>query len=415
MPLKSGQALNRDLGKILNSSHQDDLRSLQGKILSGRILSINQTGDSGNGTAVVQILDDIKLSGGDILLDVLPLYPNIKNYPLTNETVLVISLANKDYQSSFGTLTFYYLSPLNLWNSQQVNPIPYPTTTITPSTQNKGYLEVEAIGIPNKPSSGSNTVFNTGNYFDEKGNLNPTYPYEGDFIIDGRFGNSIRLGNTVPNGTTFVPNEWSLTGSIGDPITILSNQKTPFSPSWDSTTEQINKDGSSIYLTSTQQIPLQPGGGNLYSSYNTPPTKINQYNKKQIILNSGRLVFNASEDHLLLSSIKSIGLNSIDSVNIDTKKTVIKTSNIIEGGGIFLGSKEATEPVLKGDTTVFLLEQICDTLISLCVALSTQSNMNVQSPAMLINTNNAASATQSVLNGVKNQLESTKSKFTKTL
>lgn len=41
--------------------------------------------------------------------------------------------------------------------------------------------------------------------------------------------------------------------------------------------------------------------------------------------------------------------------------------------------------------------------------------MNVQSPAMLINTNNAASATQSVLNGVKNQLESTKSKFTKTL
>ena len=415
MPLKSGQALLRDLGKVVNSTQSDNVRKLQGKILSGRILEINQTGDSGNGTAVVQILDDIKLNGSNILIDVLPLYPNIKNYPLTNETVLIISLANKDYQSRFGSLTFYYLSPLNLWNSQQVNPIPYPTNTITPSTQNKGYLEIEAIGIPNKPSSGSNTVFNPGNYFDEKGNLNPTYPYEGDFIIDGRFGNSLRLGNTVPNGTTFVPNEWSLTGSIGDPITILSNKKSPYSPSWDSITEQINQDGSSIYLTSTQQIPLQPGGGNLYFSYTTPPTKINQYNNKQIILNSGRLVFNSSEDHLLLSSIKSIGLSSIDSVNIDTKKTVINITDVIGGGGIFLGGKDATEPVLKGDTTVFLLEQICDTLISLCVALSTQSNMNVQSPAMLINTNNAASSTLSVITGVKNQLKSTKSKFTKTL
>jgi hypothetical protein len=127
------------------------------------------------------------------------------------------------------------------------------------------------------------------------------------------------------------------------------------------------------------------------------------------------LVFNSSEDHLLLSSIKSIGLSSIDSVNIDTRKTIINTKDVFSGGGIFLGGKDATEPVLKGDTTVFLLEQICDTLISLCVALSTQSNMNVQSPMMLINTNKAASSTLSVISGVKNQLESTKSKFTKTL
>ena len=76
---------------------------------------------------------------------------------------------------------------------------------------------------------------------------------------------------------------------------------------------------------------------------------------------------------------------------------------------------QATEPVLKGDTTVFLLEQLCDTLISLCVALSTQSNMAAQSPVMLINTNNAATSTQSVLSGIKNQLENAKSKFTNTL
>jgi len=415
MVLKSGQSLNKSLGQIINTSQDDALKQLSGKLISGRVLNINQTGGSDNGIATIQILDDIKVNGSNTLIGVLPLYPNTKNYPLTNETVLVIALANKEYQSNFGTLTFYYLSPLNLWNNQQVNPIPYPTQTITPNTQNKGYLEVAAVGIPNKPSSGSNTVFNPGNYFQEKSNINPTYPYEGDYIIDGRFGNSIRLGNTVPNGITFVPNEWSKIGDLGDPITILSNQKAPYAPAWDSITEQINQDGSSIYLTSTQQIPLQTGGNNSYNSYDNQPIKVNQYDKKQVIVNSGRLVFNASQDHLLLSSIKSIGLSSIESVNIDSKKFVINTQDFISGGGIFLGGKEATEPVLKGDTTVFLLEQLCDTLISLCVALSTQSNMAAQSPVMLINTNNAATSTQSVLSGIKNQLENAKSKFTNTL
>ena len=41
--------------------------------------------------------------------------------------------------------------------------------------------------------------------------------------------------------------------------------------------------------------------------------------------------------------------------------------------------------------------------------------MAAQSPVMLINTNNAATSTQSVLSGIKNQLENAKSKFTNTL
>ena len=65
--------------------------------------------------------------------NVLPFFPNIKNYPLVNEIVLIIALANKEYQNDFNNLTFYYLSPLNLWNNNQSNPLPYPTEqTITP-------------------------------------------------------------------------------------------------------------------------------------------------------------------------------------------------------------------------------------------------------------------------------------------
>lgn len=163
--LKSGQTLYKSLGNIVNNSTRDDLKNLTGKLLSGRILEIDQSGTPTNGYAQVQVLDEIQLGGANILVNVLPLFPNLKNYPLTNETVLVIALANREYKNNFNNLTFYYLSPLNLWNSNQSNPIPYPTETITPSSQNKGILEVEAVGNPNKPTSSSNTTFTPGTYF----------------------------------------------------------------------------------------------------------------------------------------------------------------------------------------------------------------------------------------------------------
>ena len=138
---------------------------------------------------------------------------------------------------------------INLWNSIETNPLPLT------NTEN----------------------FKPGTYFIEQGLVNPLYSYEGDTVYSGRFGNNIRMGNTVPNGTTFVDNNWSITGSIGNPITIITNGLHPQSPSYNSITEDINKDKSSIYLTSTQQVPILVSSTNNYQSYSTPPTAPNQY------------------------------------------------------------------------------------------------------------------------------------------
>lgn len=408
MALKTGLAQYDNVGTILNTSTRDSIRKLEGKILSCRVLDINESGDSNNGVIVAEILDDIKLKGNNIIPEVYPLDPNAKNYPLVNETVVVIPLANNNFQNNYNRLTFYYLNPINLWNNQQANPIPSPEQNTLPNTQNKGYIQVETTNNPNKPSQGSNTVFSPGKYFNSNIIANPTYPYEGDYIIDGRFGNSIRLGNTVPNGTTFVNNNWS-SGSqttLGDPITIITNQKHTEQPSYNSITEDINLDKSSIYFTSTQIIPLSPSSEK-YTSYNTPPTQISKYANPQIIINSGRLVFNASEDSILLTSKQSINLNSVSSVNIDTSKTIISSKEV------YLGGKDATEPVLKGDTTVFLLEQLCVSLENLCLALTFQASAPNGGP--LFATNQAAASTKSVIEGIRNQLVETKSKISKTL
>ena len=435
-PIKSGQALNRSLGKRSSPSFQDSIRSLEGKMLSGRIVDINQTGTGENGYATIQILNEVEFNGGNIIQNVLPLFPNLKNYPLLNETVLVIGLANKEYKDNFNNLTYYYLSPLNLWNSNQSNPLPYPTNTVTPETQNRGYLEVEATNNPNKPSSGSNTTLTPGTYFNENNIPNPTYPFEGDYIIDGRFGNSLRLGNTVPNGITLVENNWSTTGSIGDPITILTNQKHKEQPSFNSITENINLDGSSIYLTSTQKLPITVSSINDYLSYSTSPeeriqqskqrsaanrefkgdiattiegpTTPNQYAGQQIILNSGRLLLNTTQDHILLSSQKSINLNSVESVNIDAaNRTVIQTPEL------YLGGVQTAQPVILGDDLVELLTDILNDLGTLTKSLKNQIGVPTGSP--LGPTNLIAQTLNAKIGGYKTRLLSSLSQTTKTV
>jgi hypothetical protein len=407
MALKSGLAEYKNLGKISNSSLGDNARSLAGKLISAKIVSINQSGGGSNGTAQIQLLDEFEFNGSKIVPNVLPLFPNIKNYPLINEVVLVLALANKEYQNNYNSLTFYYLSPINLWNSPQVNPIPSPNTNTRPTTQNKGYLEIEATNTPNKPSVGSNTEFKVGNYFVEKSNINPLYAYEGDFIIDGRFGNSIRFGNTVPIRVDSLPNNWSKVGNIGDPITIITNGLHNQSPSYDSITENINSDKSSAYFTSTQQIPIEVASTNDYLSYDnlTPPTLPNQYTGEQVILNSGRLLFNSSKDHILLSSAKSINLNAIESINFDTTGPIV-----MEGSEVYLGSSAAFESAVLGDTLIDLLQGITS---NLATSLNTAAAQLGNNGVPLEPLGSAFRAAANSLNTYGNQLDQAKSNIVK--
>ena len=407
MPISSGLNQFKNLGKIQNSSTQDEIRKLQGSILSARVNSINQEGTGNDGVISVEVLQEVGSTTSNIIPNVLPLFPNYKNYPLVNEVVMVVALANSDFQNNFNRLTYYYINPINLWNSQETNPLPVPSQNVKSASQNKGYLETEA-GNPNKPDSQENTTFKPGTYFTEKGTVNPLYAFEGDTIVEGRFGNSLRLGNTVPNNIASLNNNWSITGSLGDPITIISNGLHSESPSFNSITEDVNTDKSSIYLTSTQQLPIEVSSQNDYLSYNTAPTAPNQYSGNQVILNSGRLLFNTTQDHILLSSAKSINLNTVESVNIDAaNQTVIQTPEL------YLGGIETAQPVVLGDDLVNLLNKVLTDLEFLTGALQNQLGVPVGSP--IGPTNLVAQAINDKIGGYKAELSNVLSNTTKTV
>lgn len=177
-----------------------------------------------------------------------PLFPGTKNYPLINEVIYLISQPSKKIQDKTTAFSLYYISVVNLWNHPHHNAIPYSAGSSIP--QNSKNYQDTAAGSTNKLTDSSGTI-KFGEYFKERQNINPLKPFEGDYIIEGRFSNTIRLGST--GGTS----PWSSVGEQGSPIMILRNgQGETYSNAWQLITEDIDNDASSIYLTSNQKINL---------------------------------------------------------------------------------------------------------------------------------------------------------------
>jgi hypothetical protein len=324
-----------------------------------------------------------------------PLDPSVKNFPLINEIVYILALPNTNIGEFASTKTNYYINTVGIWNHPHHNAFPQ-NSNILPPSQQKDYIQTE-LGSVRRVTDQSTEIF-LGETFIERGNIHPLLPFEGDKIVEGRWGNSIRLGSTVKN----TPNTWSSTGTNGDPITIIRNgQGNQTEEGWIPTVEDINNDDTSVYFTSTQKIPLEASSTS-YSSYTSnPPIQPNEYSGKQLILNSGRLVFNTTEDHLLLSSKKSVNINAISSFNVDSPQSVIQSNSVLLGGA------NAIQPLLYGDTTITLLTQLVDQLSLLSAAL-------VNAPLPTVTTSAAQFITY--LTTLKVQLETTtKSNISKTL
>ena len=330
-----------------------------------------------------------------------PLFPNAKTYPLVNEIVFLVTLPDNNIGELTTSSKSYYLSVVALWNHPHHNA--YPTNPNTPPpSQQKDYIQTQA-GSVRRVTDQSTEIF-LGNTFKERSNIHPLLPFEGDVIQEGRWGNSIRWGSTVQN----TANNWSAVGTNGDPIIILRNGQSPNASKegWIPVTEDINTDLTSIYATSTQQIPLNASSTSYVSYKSNKPTIPNQYSGNQLILSSGRLVFNSTADHILLSSKQSVNLNAITSVNIDAPDTIIQSNNV------YLGSKDATQPVLLGNTTVQLLSQLITNLNSFMTICSTVVSTAPGTPLGPLNM--AASQMMTTLNQLQANLEGTKSKYVKT-
>ena len=353
-----------------------------------------------------------------------PLNPQIKCYPLVNEIVFLKHASIKFLTPGRDELNFFYLPPTNVWNHPHHNAYPNMRNYNELNSDQKDDYDLVGNGvfIRRIDNSGTEIDLNSTNEsqatFVEKKDIHPLLSFAGDTIYEGRYGQSLRFGSTSnchlsePKGNkkSSIENNWSNSGKNGDPITILRNGQ-PLNSSiegWIPITENINKDLSSIYLTSTQKIPFSLSNEN-FVSYTTPPISPSQFNLPQITLNSDRIILNAKTDSILISGEKSVGISSNSSINIEAKQIYL------DGTDIRLGNKNASQSILKGDDTVAYLKILINELKNITEALKTIQNWPggtpVPNPTMLI----VANAAQKVFENVYVNIDNIKSNFIKTI
>jgi len=315
-----------------------------------------------------------------------PLFSNMTQHPISGEIVLIFSFTDTEYNKSGVSSPFnednpnarnFYISGLNIWDNPSFN-------GVAPSSQ---------IEDSTNPS-----------YFNPNNGARSLKSFIGDNIIEGRFGNSIRLGGSSKTPwKSFNPN---------DPIIVINNGTPTTSEKY--SVENLKTDLSSIYLTSKQKITFSLANEN-FSAYSTSPILPSQFNSPQIILNSDRIILNAKKDSVLISGENSVGLSSNKSINLEAEQVYIDSTDIR------LGNKLAAQPVLLGNDTVRILKIITKELLNITTLLKTSqevigidSNTSrlIKSPDALMNT--TAAVASSNLNTVLAQLDSIKSNFVKT-
>jgi hypothetical protein len=208
------------------------------------------------GTITYQLLrgtqDRTLESGGNVTAK--PMFSAIKQYPVEGEFVLIFPGPGELMNESRENPDYYYTPAYNLWNDSHHNAFPdlgdYGQYI---SDIRRSYVDSFETNQATNTSATGSTVMPLGPNFPEKKNIRSLRQFTGDVTVEGRWGNSIRLGSTnIPRDQ----NSWSRNSEPGSPITIIRNgQGKPGDDiPWIPTVENINRDPSSIYLTQGQEI-----------------------------------------------------------------------------------------------------------------------------------------------------------------
>lgn len=347
----------------------------------------------------------------------IPLDNTITQYPLINELVLILKIAN----------SYYYTKPLNKYNFLGTNPDynielsnSSNSTKLTPYKSNKfkqsylkhpTYASVSDIGY-------------LGNSYVINPNIRHVKISEGDTLIESRFGQSIRfsaydnqLTNFINKGSSYIVAKnklrFSKDASYGNPKIVIRNRQRDLKQDFQIQLhpklpilgkisinsaeknyggyieENINYDGSTIEIIS----------GELFSEWKTTVYKsifsIKSDNSEniisgeeqsnfcpdgstsfkfpqilsgdQIIINTDRLILSSRFSETFHFSKKRYSVVTDNEYTVDAHDQIILSTNKLtcfNSPQIFLGQYgETNEPALLGQTTVDWLYDLCNWLL----------------------------------------------------
>lgn len=343
------------------------------------------------GRALVRPLNSEKTTDKDQLPWAYPLDRNDSEFPLINETVILMSQNGKLYYTK--KLNFHNWPNNNLDFSINQAVSGKPNNTLFTNTPLTGAVE---SNTNYKKTIGSHGF--AGKYFTANNKIRTVRRFEGDMLLESRFGQTIHL-------TAYDTNRSNDSGAYpdytngGNPMILIRNRQRPLVeegkklvlykklPPINGTAqeknvggyldENINHDGTSIHITSGQTISQYVtscykkmyGNGEEVSSFQGSTSfKMPTLSGDQIVINSDRLLFSSRYGETFHYSKKRYGIVTDNEYTVDAHEQIVLTTNtktVINSPAIYLGQVDmANEPVLLGQTTVNWLYNLCEFLLS---------------------------------------------------
>ena len=291
-------------------------------------------------------------------------YANLE-LPIIGETVEIVTLGNGSnvYRRLTNTL-------VNSGNSiEDISTVMSPDRESPAGGASGEYKSTSQTGTPNSSADGANEEF-VNEYF-KPTQINPLKFYEGDKVIQSRFGQSIRFSgyNNVDNvlAPTIIIRNRQGNKSLDE-----LKEGTPIF-------EDIVDDGSTIVLTSGEHL-LEFTPGQVDTPMETTPIYAEEPELKgtdQVLINSGRIILSSKDSEMLFYSKGNYSFisdgkltidNGLDGADMDFNGDVLITTNdnnftILGGAGeIFLNTESDAEPLARGETLVTILGELCDAI-----------------------------------------------------
>ena len=297
--------------------------------------------------------------------------------PLLGETVQLVKVGGTEFYKRIPSVS------INIGNARKNAEKKLSEKTQSSTGDSSTYSETSQTGTAQ--SSTEERENELGEYFTPQG-IHKLRLYEGDRVIQSRFGQSIRF-----SGYNNEDNEFS-------PTIIIRNRENDESRNDlevnDITEEDVNKDGSIIAITSDKyKIPFQPGLIDDGGSTNFETTPINfelpeEYTgNDQILINSERIILSAKSQEMIFFSKGNYGFISDGEFFIEngnagaqldfggdvTLTTDRENSNVwinTGNGQIRLNTDDSgnspgtgqKEPLARGETLVKLLSELIDAI-----------------------------------------------------
>ena len=344
------------------------------------------------GRALVRPLVSEKLTDKDQLVWAYPLEANLSEYPLINETVVLVAHKNQ----------LYYTRKVNYHNWPNNNLDFSVETSTSGRTNNELFSDNPLTGKKeSKTNYKGDSGFHgyAGKYFVANNKIRSIKRFEGDMTIESRFGQTIHFTAYDANrGNDSGDPKYKDYKDSGNPMIIIRNRQRPLVKQGQVLTphkklppiigtlqekntggfleENINHDGSTIAITSGQTISQYVttcykkmfGDGEETSKFQGKTEfKTPTFSGDQVVINTDRLILSSRYGETLHFSKKRYGVVTDNEYTVDAHQQIVFTTNtktVFNSPAIYLGEYDQTnEPVLMGQTTINWMYEMCNWLL----------------------------------------------------